>query len=495
MPLNTLLTGYLALGTAFLSSSNTLTELNASGYARVAMPVNYDTAANQIQLPQGVTFSATGAWSAVTYAAIFDAAVGGNCLLAWQVPSFTLSSGASQSYSAHTFDMAVKAPLAAGASVVQGTVVATLLNAQNNVLASNAVNSVPITYNTATGTMGASSASYSPLAQAPVVFRDILDGGDMTVNPFQRNIPGLASGGVCSTTASSTPVYFADRWAAVGGASSSITQALVANVTYTGYSQALQWGRTAANTNTAAIYLGHVVETADAIRNQGQQMTLSFIGALGANYSGGQVTAQVIVGTGTNQSFANLVAGSWTGQTVAFTQNFTMTTSMARYQVSGAIPANATQIGVLFSYTPSGTAGTNDNIQWLDFDLAAGAPASPPERRDIQVELEICQRYAWIQAEPAANVILASGSTITANNQTFVMGTPVQMRAAPTVTVATGSFKVASGAAPASATITAGTTHTPNQISVNSTLTATAGFGALLEGGGGSGYIVASSDF
>jgi hypothetical protein len=56
-------------------------------------------------------------------------------------------------------------------------------------------------------------------------FRNLIDGGNFTVNPFQRNIPGLASGGVISSPISSTPTYFADRFFAVGGASSAILMA------------------------------------------------------------------------------------------------------------------------------------------------------------------------------------------------------------------------------------------------------------------------------
>src|ERR1700684_4623770 len=42
--------------------------------------------------------------------------------------------------------------------------------------------------------------------------RNLIDGGDFSINPWQRNIPGLASGGVISTPISNTPTYFADRF-------------------------------------------------------------------------------------------------------------------------------------------------------------------------------------------------------------------------------------------------------------------------------------------
>src|SRR3974390_2095234 len=71
-----------------------------------------------------------------------------------------------------------------------------------------------------------------PIAANPASqFRNLLDGGDFTVNPWQRNIGGLASGGVISSAISNTATYFPDRWFAIGGSSSSILLANVADTT------------------------------------------------------------------------------------------------------------------------------------------------------------------------------------------------------------------------------------------------------------------------
>ena len=58
------------------------------------------------------------------------------------------------------------------------------------------------------------------LVNTPHNFINLLDGGDFTVNPWQRNVTGLASAGVIAAPVTSTPAYFADRWFAAGGASS-----------------------------------------------------------------------------------------------------------------------------------------------------------------------------------------------------------------------------------------------------------------------------------
>ena len=328
-------------------------------------------------------------------------------------------------------------------------------------------------------------------------FRNIFDGPDFSVNPFQRNIPGLASAGVITTAISNTPTYFADRWFGVGGASSAILFSLLADTSIPGFSQSLKLSRQAANTNTAAINIGQVIETLDAVKLQGQTVTLSFWAKTGVNYSGGSLGVQLIYGTGTNQTAAQMVAASWTGQTSVINTTQALTGSMVRYQFTAAVPAACTQIGALFSFTPSGTAGADDSISFQGFQLEIGAQAGPFEHRDVQVELEICQRYAWLIAEPAANVIVGIGGAVAAANaQVFYLAAPVQFVKAPTVSVNAGAWKVSAAAAAAAATgLAAGATHTVNAISITSTVTETVGLAASLQGGGGTGWILASADF
>jgi hypothetical protein len=328
-------------------------------------------------------------------------------------------------------------------------------------------------------------------------FRNLIDGGDFSVNPWQRNVPGLASSNAIATPITSTFTYFADRWGHSGGASSSITPSKQTNTTVPGFNNSLRVQRTAANADTTIISTAQVLETGDCYRLQGQTVTLSFWAASTANYSGGALTVKVVSGTGANQSAANAISGSWSGQANVINTTVTLTSTMQRFQASGAVPAASTQLAVIFQWTPAGTAGTTDAVDFMGIQLEIGSVAGPFEYRDIQVELEICQRYAWIIAEPAAAVVVGMGACNSTTAAIIYMATPVQMRAAPTVTVSAGTFHGAPAGVTASGTAAAGTTHTPNAITINlSSLTATtAGFGTPLVGGGGSGYIVASADF
>ena len=63
------------------------------------------------------------------------------------------------------------------------------------------------------------------------------------------------------------------------------------------------------------------------------------------------------------------------------------------------------------------------------------------------------------------------------------------------MTVSAGTFKTNQAGVATATTITPGATHTPNAISINGNSTGTAGQATMLQGGGGSGWILASADF
>jgi hypothetical protein len=338
---------------------------------------------------------------------------------------------------------------------------------------------------------GCTPIAFNPFAN----FRNLIDGGDFSINPFQRNIPGLASGGVIATPIAATPTYFADRFFAVGAAGSAILMAAVADTSVLGFNQSLKVSRQSANANTAAIKFGQVIETLDSLRCQGQPVTLSFWAKAGASYSGAALGAQVIPGSGVNQSAASLVAGTWTAASSPINAAATLTKLMTRYQFSGVVPSGATQVAVLFSFTPSGTAGADDSISINGVQFEIGSSASPFERLDAQVVFEQCQRYAWAIAEPGAGVVIGAGANTSAAAQLIYIATPVQMLKAPTLTVAPGSFKTVQAGAAAATTISAGATRTPNAISINGNSAGSVGQATLLQGGGGSGWIVANADF
>lgn len=322
-------------------------------------------------------------------------------------------------------------------------------------------------------------------------FRNVLDGGDFTINPFQRGTSQVAN-------ITNTVTYGPDRWCFLGAASSAIQWSSVADASVQGFGTSLKFQRASANADVNTIKMGQVIESGDSIRLQGQQVTFSFWAAPGANFSaaGGLITVAIVSGTGSNQSAANMFAGTWSGFSSLLSQTQAISGAMTRYQFTATVPANATQLGVIISWVPVGTAGANDFVQLNGLQLEAGSVAGTFEHRDVQVELEICQRYFVQINEPAANVVVATGSVNASNSEQFYLALPVQMRVAPTVSVTVGTFKVnsATGGIVAATGLTGNATHTPNAIGLSATGTGTAGQGAQLQGGGGSGLIAISAD-
>ena len=490
MAFQSLNTCYLGLATA-VGGSFYPTEQTGLGYSRIAVTPQYDPFYGMLALQAGVTFAASGTWAASTYAVLYDSATGGNPLLTWQIPSFTLVSGGTQSYAPNVFNSVLN-KFTSGLAVVGGQAVGAVINAAGTVLPSTVYNPVGLTYTSTSGvagTMVATGQIYNPGSQPPVNFRNLLDGADFTVNPWQRGTSFTVSGSIAIT-------YTADRWFvkcsnSAGGLT--VTRSAITNVA--GYSQALKVARTSANTNTNVFNIGHVLESSDVVRTRGQLLTLSFIATAGANYSGGAITIQILSGTTADEGAATSISG-YTGATTLLSTTFTPTTTPATFAFtsSALVPAGCNELAVVFGVTPTGTAGSDDSVSFPIIQLEPSTQASPFERRDVQVELEICQRYAWYTTEPAANVIIGAGFNPTAATQVFYMATPVQMRAAPTVTVLAGAFKTNQAGTPTACTITPGTTHTPNAISINGNSAGTAGQGTVLQGGGGSGFILASAD-
>lgn len=346
------------------------------------------------------------------------------------------------------------------------------------------------------GAAGAPQLSANLLAN----FRNVIDGGDFTTNPWQR--------GTSFSAIANTLTYTADRWCAVGGASSSISVSQQAQTDVLGFGDSLRWGR-GAGSNTAQIFLGQVLESSDCIKLQGRTCTLSFWAKAGAQFSasGSKLNVQVLFSTTAgNDSAANALKATPTGNWVvtasspggyALNTTQVLTTTATRSQLSFPVPSTATQIAVVFSYSPTGSNNSTDTVDFYGVQLEDGPQATLFEHRDVEVELALCQRYFFQVAEPGAHVVVGWGMVNATNNQTIALSLPTQMRIAPTVTITAGGFKInVAGTETAVGTgFAAGATHTPNYITVVDNLTATVGQSVLLVGSNSTGSIAISADF
>lgn len=337
------------------------------------------------------------------------------------------------------------------------------------------------------------SANAIPSSQPLANFRNMIDGGDFTTNPWQR-------GTVQAADITNTLTYTADRFFVVAGASSAIDWSQVADATLAGFNQCLKIQRKSGNADLTAIKFGQVLESADCIKTQGQQVTLSFWAKAGANYSGGPLTVALNHSiTAGDDTAAHLVAAStnWLAVPTVINTTQALTSIWTRYQFVGTVPAAATQLGMLLTWTPTGTASTDDSISFQGFQLEIAPGASPFEHRDKEVEIALCQRY-YTRITETNGGTFALGAPTGSNTQTYPLWLPTPMRISPTVNVTAGGFKVNTdgGGNAAPTGLAAGAAHSPTLITLVTTLTQTAAAHSnALVGTGTTGYIEASAEF
>jgi len=227
------------------------------------------------------------------------------------------------------------------------------------------------------------------------VYRNRLINGDMRVN--QR---GTANTSGTLQAVGATYGYVTDRWGvyragyAAGGNMGHGTNLTSADLPYSRYGikTYARIGRVAADTSTAVLGIAYGLETQDSLSLAGQTVTCSFFYRTGANYSGLTLNTNIATGTGTDD-------GIQRGATIAGGLNNSNavppSSTWAFRSVTAQLSSAATQVGVLITYTPVGTAGAADYFDITGIQLEKGNIATPFEFRPYAAELELCQRYYY----------------------------------------------------------------------------------------------------
>lgn len=330
--------------------------------------------------------------------------------------------------------------------------------------------------------------------------KNILVCGDASTCPFQR--------GVTSATVTNTAVTHADWWTAIAGASSALVVSQSSTTAVPGYTKAHRMQRTAANANTAALNYGQVLDADRSIQVAGKMVCLSFNALAGATYSptSAAFVYTVTFGTGSLQGYASMVAGTWTGTGTVLTGTATLTTTFQPVQKCAQVPATATEVGVNFSWTPVGTAGATDFVDFNGVQLEVvpfGGTPQPTtfEARSALSERFFAQQRAYLINEPAAAVNLPfSGTSASATSCIGPLPFPTTMRAAPTLTASaivagTNWMVTAAGVAANTSAVAVIGAHTANNASLNWTTSGmTAGQACVLQGKGGTATLLFSAD-
>jgi hypothetical protein len=251
-----------------------------------------------------------------------------------------------------------------------------------------------------------------------------------------------------STTAANG--YSADRWDTLTNANQATTisrQVTGDTTNLPNIQYCARYQRNSGQTGTAALYFVQSIETTNSLPMAGQAVTVSFYARRGANYSptSNALAFFVQTGTGTDQ---NQPAG-YTGAANIVNSSATLTTTWQRFTATGTIGATATEIAVLFGYTPTGTAGTNDYFEVTGVQLELGSYATTFSRAGgtIQGELAACQRYYWRQTTAGGDAC-ATGAFYDSTRFIIVMPLKQTMRVTPTFSSSAGStFQVIVNAA------------------------------------------------
>jgi len=239
------------------------------------------------------------------------------------------------------------------------------------------------------------------------------------------------------TSVSGTYVYGADRWATLPFATATMSQSSDVPTAVSQFSLRLQ--RAAGSTSTTAIGAQQVIESRNCYDLSSQPVTLSFWAKAGANFSSSGIGVQFITGTTADQGGSTYFA--WAGQANVISTSISITTTWTKYTLTGTCGANVLEATALFFFVPSGTAGADDSIYITGVQLEKGSTATSFDYRPYGTELQLCQRYFYNrggnQTNEMANVgsFQAYSTTQAAGNLIF----PVQMRAAPTLTVSANS--------------------------------------------------------
>ena len=229
----------------------------------------------------------------------------------------------------------------------------------------------------------------------------------------------------------------ADRWNSFRGgfaAGSTVSRQSTNDTTNLPFIQyCARVGRDSGNTSTAVITYNQTFESINSIPFSGKTVTMSFYARKGADYSVATSGLQCILvsGTGTDQN----VQSGFTGTSNVINNSPTLTTTWQRFTFTGTVSSTSTQLGIIFQFTPVGTAGANDYFEVTGVQIDIGSVALPfrTNAPTLQGELAACQRYYFrTTAGTAYGTVASYGFAKSSTEGTFSISAPVTMRVAPT---------------------------------------------------------------
>ena len=282
--------------------------------------------------------------------------------------------------------------------------------------------------------------------------------GEVTTNgqvSGRRNL--IINGtGIINQRGSNTTIntYGPDRWRSYGGPGSFTFSSGATAGAGEGDTYAIKFQRPVGNTVTNAMGITQGLESVDSKHLAGKTVTFSFRVRRGADWNV-DINFNVYAGTGTDENPVGMtnLASQFAGSVTAGN----LTTSWQTITATGTIAADRTQVSVAIAWTPTGTAGANEYIEFREFQLEEGSQATNFEHRSVGEELALCQRYYHEQGNypPSPNSGYEGffvGASFAATGVRGVMHLPTTMRTTPTFSTS-GDFVLLGGSADAVSSI------------------------------------------
>lgn len=246
------------------------------------------------------------------------------------------------------------------------------------------------------------------------------------------------AGGSATPSAGTTSYVALDRWFIAQTGTAATLYCSQSTPQTTGVFKAGYFGRNSGQTNVpTSIFLGQQIESFNVYDLRGKTVTVSFNAFRGAN-APTSLTVVARFGTAADQSSSDGLTGAWTGYTAATDSALSIGTTVASYTYSFTVPSNASEMMLLFYYTPTGTAGANEYFALENVQLEEGSTATSFDYRPYGTELALCQRY-YYRITDTSNAITLAGFATSTTVASFFNNFPVNMRIAPTALEQTGT--------------------------------------------------------
>jgi hypothetical protein len=235
------------------------------------------------------------------------------------------------------------------------------------------------------------------------------------------------------TTFTTSPNYTLDRWY-YNNFGTSTNSSTVSRLTASPPTNFSYYCEVAAGAvTTTNLFMSYSMETVDAVRLQGQSVTVSFYYKLPTNFTNTWKAVGVYT-TGTNQ---NLQGG--VGTEIGTATTLTNTSSWTRTSFTFTVPSNATSLGINFYSLSNVVAAAKFHFTGVQLEQGSTMTNFQTATGTIQGELAACQRYYYRATFDAAGQRFGSGYATSTTNFRLMVPFPNTFRTRPTALEQSGA--------------------------------------------------------